>query len=188
MTILIVGLGNPGSKYERTRHNSGFIAVDYLAAHHQFSFQNKSKFNADISEGLTLKFGKLILAKPSVYMNLSGLPIKSICSYYNVKPSSVYVIHDDLDLELGRIKYKFAGGSGGHNGLKSLDQNLGNDYHRIRIGIGRPTTSTVDVADYVLGRFLDDERQLIITAIKKIADNIDLLFLQQIEEFKKKIA
>jgi len=187
MTVLIVGLGNPGAKYEHTRHNAGFIAVDHLASHYQFSFQHKSKFNADIAEGSIQKFGKLILAKPSTYMNLSGVAIKSICSYYNVKPESVYVIHDDIDLGMGQVKYKLGGGNGGHNGLKSLDQNLGNNYHRIRIGIGRPSFGTTDVADYVLRRFLNDEYQLVIASTKKITDNINLLLSEQLEEFKRNI-
>ncbi|WP_341794008.1 MULTISPECIES: aminoacyl-tRNA hydrolase [unclassified Rickettsia] len=183
--ILVIGLGNPGIKYQNTRHNIGFIAIDELAKYYQLSFSLKKKFNAEIAEG-NVGIHKLLLIKPMTYMNLSGNAAALIKSYYNIKLENIYVIHDDIDLVVGRVKCKQGGGNGGHNGLKSLDQAIGNNYHRIRIGIGRPENSE-EVADYVLHNFFKAEYNIVEQAIDKITNNFDLLLEGKLEEFKTKI-
>ncbi|MCC8369461.1 MAG: aminoacyl-tRNA hydrolase [Rickettsia endosymbiont of Oxypoda opaca] len=183
--ILVIGLGNPGIKYQDTRHNVGYMAIDKLAKYYQLLFSLKKKFNAEIAEG-NVEVHKILLVKPMTYMNLSGNAITAIKSYYNIKLENIYVIHDDIDLAVGRVKCKQGGGSGGHNGLKSLDQTIGNNYHRIRIGIGRPENNE-EVADYVLHNFFKAEYNIIESAIDKIINNFDLLLAGKLEEFKNKI-
>lgn len=185
--LLIAGLGNPGQQYADTRHNVGFAAVDHLQHCFNFSWTKATKFNAEVASG-TFNSHKVLLAKPSSYMNLSGNSLQSICSYYKIPVSNLIVIHDDIDLTLGSVKLKLAGSSGGHNGLKSIDSNLGNNYLRIRIGVGRPLNSNIDVANYVLGNFLKDEEGKIDHAVKLIANNFDLILNKEFEEFKKKAA
>lgn len=183
--ILVVGLGNIGKGYQNTRHNVGFIAIDYLSEYYKISWNTKSKFQAELTQGV-IDGHKLLLAKPLTYMNLSGKAVQAICSYYNIKPLNIFVLHDDIDLETGRIKYKLAGGSGGHNGLKSLDQCIGNDYHRIRIGVGRPVANG-DVSDYVLSAFSKEEYKIIVNSIEVIINNFRLLLSGEMEEFKRSI-
>jgi PTH1 family peptidyl-tRNA hydrolase len=182
--MLIVGLGNPGKSYEKTRHNIGFIAVDALSDKYNFLWSTKSKFSAEIAEGL-IQNQKIILAKPTTYMNLSGISVKAISSYYNIPNDDILVIHDDLDVKIGSLKVKTGGGHAGHNGLKSLDAHIGNNYHRIRIGIGRPQDE--EVANYVLSNIskVEWEQQKIL--IDKICDNFDLLLQKNLEEFKSKV-
>jgi len=184
--ILIVGLGNPGADYKNTRHNVGFIAADRLSDRYNFTWQHKTKFKADIAMG-DCELGKVILCKPSTFMNLSGEAVRAILSFYNIPLEKMIVIHDDLDLPLAKIKYKIAGGAGGHNGLKSLDRLIGANYHRIRIGIDRPEDSRYDVSDYVLGKFLASEEKLILNKIETIADSLKLLIDGDIEKFKASI-
>ncbi|MGV2432988.1 MAG UNVERIFIED_CONTAM: aminoacyl-tRNA hydrolase [Rickettsiaceae bacterium] len=146
--MLIVGLGNPGSEYKATRHNAGFLAIDSIADYLSCNWQHSSKFSGDIAT--TIHDGKkIILFKPGNYMNLSGLPVSQVKSYYKIDNSNIFVMHDELDLEAGDLRYKFAGGSAGHNGIKSLDASIGNNYHRIRIGIGKPFDKD-QVSDFVL--------------------------------------
>lgn len=183
--IVVVGLGNIGKEYQNTRHNVGFTAVERLSEYYKFSWNSKAKFHAELAQGIIGEY-KLLLAKPLTYMNLSGKALQAICSYYNVKLQNIFVLHDDIDLETGRIKYKLAGGSGGHNGLKSLDQCIGNDYHRIRIGVGRPAAYD-DVSDYVLASFSKEEYKIIVNSIEVIINNFRLLLSGEMEEFKKSI-
>ena len=185
--LLIAGLGNPGQQYADTRHNVGFAAVDHLQHCFNFSWTKATKFNAEVASG-TSNSHKILLAKPLCYMNLSGNSLQSICSYYKIPVSDLIVIHDDIDLTLGSVKLKLAGSSGGHNGLKSIDSNLSNNYYRIRIGVGRPTNANIDVADYVLGSFSKDEEIKIDYAIKLITNNFDLILNKKFEEFKKNVA
>ncbi len=140
---LIVGLGNIGSKYNSTRHNLGFIFLDYIKEHLNFSeFSNNKKNNFSLSQS-----SKLSLMKPATYMNASGLAVLSYISKNSCKPNEILVIHDDLNLPNEQIKLKEGGGSGGHNGLKSISNSIGADYHRIRLGIGHPGDG---VANFVL--------------------------------------
>jgi PTH1 family peptidyl-tRNA hydrolase len=185
--FLIVGLGNPGRQYINTRHNVGFMAVDFLSDRYNFSWGNKSKFSSEIAEG-KIGASKILLSKPTTYMNLSGQAVEAIASYYKIGIDKVIVIHDDIDLEFGKIRCKIGGGSGGHNGLKSIDQMLNNNYLRIRLGIGRSSNINVSTADFVLQDFFDDEKNKIIDNLSFLSDNIELLLQDLLEKFKEKIA
>jgi PTH1 family peptidyl-tRNA hydrolase len=148
---LIAGLGNPGTKYAATRHNMGFKVVDRLAAEFGIDIA-REKFNAEFGRG-RVKGVDVVLAKPMAYMNLSGPPVRSLAEFFRISVQEVLVIHDDIDLEYGRIKIKEKGGHGGHNGIRSLITAFSaNDFTRLRVGIGRSDAET-PVADYVLDQF-----------------------------------
>lgn len=181
--FLIVGLGNPGSIYEKTRHNAGFMAVDVISNRYNFLWSYKSKFNSDIATGLTGDT-KLVLCKPTTFMNLSGNAVASLLSYYKIENKNLIVIHDDIDLDLGEIKCKIGGSSAGHNGLKSIDYHVGSDYLRIRVGVGRPDRSRINTADYVLSKFSNSDFLELQLRYEIIAQNIELLFANKLEEFK----
>jgi PTH1 family peptidyl-tRNA hydrolase len=174
--FVLVGLGNPGEKYALNRHNIGFMAVDSFAAAYHFS-PFKMKFSAAISEG-TIGNYKVLLCKPLTYMNLSGQSIGDLIRFYKIPPAHVYVVHDDLDLEPGQIKMKIGGGNGGHNGLKSLDQHIGKEYWRVRLGIGHPGHSLYKdgVADYVLSNFSKQDEGWLISILRAITEEGETLF------------
>ncbi len=151
----IAALGNPGRKYSDTRHNVGWMLIDALAA--RTGIQWQAKFNGEFGR-LRLGDRELLVLKPGTFMNLSGHPTQAMCNFFGVKPGELLVLHDDLDLPFGRIQVKAGGGHGGHNGLRSLVAQLGNDFARIRLGIGRPSEGKVDVADWVLSPFTASER------------------------------
>ena len=161
---LIAGLGNPGSKYEGTRHNMGFMAADVLAERWSINFSDH-KGLALLGKGVMSLDGrsqKFFLAKPLTYMNESGNAVASICSYYQIEPDHVIVIHDDMDLDFGRIKVKAGGSAGGHNGLKSIIARLGGEnFPRIRIGIGAKPHPDYDLAAWVLGKFPPEDAKAI---------------------------
>ncbi len=171
--MLIVGLGNPGAEYRSTRHNIGFRAVELLADRLNFSWKTSLKFKAEVAAG-NFANQKIILVKPNTYMNLSGESISIIKEYYNIPIADVVVLHDELDIKLGVVKYKQAGGSAGHNGIKSLDQHIGNNYHRIRIGIGRPEHSG-EVSSYVLSKFSKEDELTVAEVLENIASQYKLL-------------
>jgi PTH1 family peptidyl-tRNA hydrolase len=159
---IIAGLGNPGPKYETTRHNVGFLAVDRLVDHWKASGPN-SKSGGEVFQA-SFENESILLVKPKTYMNLSGRCIGPLVHFYQCKPEDLIVIHDELDLPAMTLRLKTGGGTGGHNGLKSIDEHLGKGqlgYHRIRIGIGHPSTAglnrNVSPADYVLMPFQDEE-------------------------------
>ena len=181
--FLIVGLGNPGSGYSLTRHNAGFIFLDFLSEKHQLQWKEAGKFNAIMTKAV-IGNQEVLLCKPQCFMNLSGAPVLSMSSYYKIKPDNIIVIHDDLDFPAGRIMYKFGGGAGGHNGLKSIDKVMGPNYHRIRIGIGRPQDSRQEIADFVLQNFTHEEMEIIERKVTILAKDIELLLQNKIEEFK----
>ncbi|WP_347938929.1 aminoacyl-tRNA hydrolase [Rickettsia oklahomensis] len=183
--ILVIGLGNPGKVYQYTRHNIGFIAIEKIANQYNLSFSIKKKFNCEIAESI-IERQKLIFVQPTTYMNLSGKSVILVKTYYNIHPEKIFVIHDDIDLKIGRIKFKTGGGNGGHNGLKSIDGVIGNNYNRIRIGVGRPQNNQ-DIADYLLNNFPKSEYEITIQAIDKITNNFDLILENKLEEFKNKI-
>ena len=151
---LIVGLGNPGEKYELNRHNVGFLAVDYLIDEFKAS-KVSSKFKGEL-----FKSDKYLFLKPMTFMNLSGESVVLVKNFYKIENEDIIVIHDDIDLKLCALKFKRGGGSGGHNGLKSIDKHIGNDYWRVRIGVGRPE-SKQEVVNYVLSDFKEDELKCI---------------------------
>ena len=172
---LIAGLGNPGKKYEDTRHNMGFMAADVLAErwtvnfadHKGLAMLGKSVMNLD---GRTVKF---FLAKPLTYMNDSGNAVASISAYYQIEPDHIVVIHDDMDLEFGRIKVKAGGSAGGHNGIKNIILHTGTEgFSRVKIGVGEKPKGW-DLADYVLSPFTKDERPLVNLAIEHAAKAIE---------------
>ena len=144
---LIAGLGNIGKEYENTRHNVGFMLIDLILKDGGYSNVSSAKFQGEL-----YKNGSLLLLKPSTYMNSSGKSLKAVNDFY--KPNHIIVIHDDLDIAFGAMKFKNGGSSGGHNGVKSIDSLIGNNYDRVRIGIGRSDKSVID---YVLGKFDSSE-------------------------------
>lgn len=146
----IVGLGNPGPEYERTRHNTGFWFVDLLADAYRGSFRFEAKFKGELAR-VRIGADEVLLLKPQTYMNKSGDAIQPLAAFYKLEPADILVAHDELDLPVGTMKLKRAGGHGGHNGLRSVHQHLGPDYLRLRIGIGHPGTKD-QVLGYVLGR------------------------------------
>ncbi|MFZ5639767.1 MAG: aminoacyl-tRNA hydrolase [Bacillota bacterium] len=165
--ILVVGLGNPGKEYAATRHNVGFMVVDRFAEEHGIMVE-KSKFKSLIGEG-HVGTEKIILAKPQTYMNLSGEAVLDIVNFYKIPPENVIVIVDDMDLPAGKVRLRVKGGSGGHNGLKSIIYQLQTeDFPRLRIGIGKPAPERQAVG-FVLGRFSDEEKELTQEAINKAA-------------------
>lgn len=181
--MLIVGLGNPGSEYHNTRHNVGFMAIDAIALKYNFSWQNSSKMMGEISSGF-IGTQKIILLKPMTFMNLSGQSVALVKNYYKLETSEILVLQDEIDLTTGIIKYKIGGGSGGHNGIKSLDSTIGNMYSRIRIGVDKPDDADM-VADYVLSNFTNSERKVIDQKIELIVNNIELLIAGKTEEFTR---
>lgn len=148
---LIVGLGNIGEKYQLTRHNVGFMVIDEMTKNLTTANINKSNFQSTL-----LKSGYNLFSKPTTYMNSSGTAVLAIKEYYKIELDEIIVIHDDLDLPFGTVKFKVGGGHGGHNGLRSLDAHVGKEYIRVRIGIGKPANKT-DVANYVLSNFSKEE-------------------------------
>ncbi len=171
--FVLVGLGNPGSQYAMNRHNIGFMVVDTIAESYNFP-PFKAKFNSLISEG-QIGSHKVILCKPATFMNLSGQAVGPLIRFYKIPPESVYVVHDDLDLEPERVKLKIGGGTGGHNGLASLDQQLGKNYWHLRLGIGHPGHKDA-VSSYVLSNFKSDEQDWLIPLLSAIANQAEELF------------
>jgi PTH1 family peptidyl-tRNA hydrolase len=183
--ILIVGLGNPGLGYEDTRHNIGFRAIDKIAQY--FDFPNFSaKFSAHISSKV-IGQNKITLMKPQTYMNLSGQAVAKLVSFYKVPLEDLIVIHDDLDLGFAKIKMKIAGGAGGHNGIKSIDQHLGSNYYRVRIGIGKPDAS-YETSNFVLGKFTQGEEKVVEVLLKNLIDNIELVLAKDMPSFMNKMS
>lgn len=178
---LIVGLGNPGREYNNTKHNVGFDVVDSIANNLSIAFAENNKFRSQIAAGL-ISDQKIILCKPSTFMNLSGQAVQLTAHYYKISVSDIIVIHDDIDLPIGTVKIKTGGGNGGHNGLKSIDNCFGSEYLRIRVGVGRPENKD-EVADYVLRVFGNAQRIVIDDIIKRIIENFGLILDGKIDEF-----
>ena len=166
--MLIVGLGNPGSTYAHTRHNIGFMVIDELVRRTSAQSVSKSSFDGEL-----FKTGSHFLLKPMTFMNLSGKSILAVKQFY--KLDDVIVIHDDLDLPFGALRFKVGGGHGGHNGLKSADSVIGQEYTRVRMGIGKPEHKG-QVADYVLGAFSTSEQDHLREWINKAADAVEALW------------
>lgn len=179
--LLLVGLGNPGEKYQNTKHNFGFLLVDQIVKDYKFIPKSKKSdfelFYAEI-EGI-----KILLLKPMKYMNLSGGPVIEIKNFYKIDQENIIVLHDDLDIELGRIKLKIGGGSGGHNGLKDIDNKIGQNYWRIRLGIGRPEHKYYEIADYVLSNFKEEEMAIVDKVNQKISKLLPILIKKGKNDF-----
>lgn len=167
---MIVGLGNPGKKYERTRHNVGFMVVDEISYRFRVPWKS-SKFNGMVSQ-LIINGEKVLLVKPLTFMNVSGECVRPLMDYYQIAIEDLIVVYDDLDLPVGKIRLRQKGSAGGHNGMRSLIQHLKTqDFNRIRVGIDRPPKG--EIIHYVLGDFQKIEQPDIIAAIKKSADAIE---------------
>lgn len=185
-TVLVVGLGNPGPKYETTRHNIGFMVADVLAARMSGKFAAHKRSNSDIVQA-RLDGRQVILAKPRTYMNVSGGPVAALCKFFSVDPENVIVIHDELDLDFGTIRLKKGGGENGHNGLRSTSSALGTkEYLRVRMGIGRPP-GRQDPADFVLKPFSAAERKDLGVWCEEGADAVELLVKLGLEAAQNRV-
>ena len=182
---LLCGLGNPGKNYDLTRHNIGFYVLDEINSEYNLSKYKKDK-TKEVFKGEIKKINCFLL-KPLNYMNLSGIPIKDFTNYYNINSEDVIVIHDDLDLKLGRIKIKKGGGNGGHKGLVSIDKHIGKNYNRIRIGIGHPGSKDL-VNKYVLKKFNKEEKKIIDKLVISIIKNISYLLKNKIDIFLNRVS
>jgi PTH1 family peptidyl-tRNA hydrolase len=178
--VLVVGLGNPGPRYATTRHNLGFVVADILAARMGAGFKAHKKSGAETATG-RLGGRSVVLAKPRCYMNESGRQVGPLAKFYSVPPADIVVIHDELDIDFGRIRLKFGGGVAGHNGLRSVASGLGtNDFQRVRIGVGRPP-GRMDGAAFVLGNFTSTEQREVPTICEQAADATELLVKDGLE-------
>jgi PTH1 family peptidyl-tRNA hydrolase len=183
--LLLVGLGNPGSAYQGQRHNIGFMAVDRIVDRHRFDGWRSSKFQGQVAQG---QFGseKILLLKPSTYMNESGNAVGAAMRFFNLDPGSVWVFHDDLDLVAGKLRVKRGGGHGGHNGLRSLDAHIGPDYRRVRMGIGHPGHKD-RVHAHVLSDFAKSEQAWLEPLLDAVADAAPLLASPDEQAFANKV-
>ncbi len=179
--LLVVGLGNPEADYGGTRHNVGADVVRLLASRHHASMGRNKRINAEAAEVRLGTAGRLDLVIPSTFMNTSGGPVQAAARWYSTDDDDIVVVHDDIDLEVGRIRCKRGGGNGGHNGLKDVDRALGTrDYLRVRVGVGRPP-GRQPARDHVLRRFTTSEREIIDIVAEHAADAIELLATADIE-------
>ncbi len=178
---LIVGLGNPGKEYNKTRHNCGFMAIDYY--NNKYNLKEKNKFNGLYTEQI-VNNEKIILLKPQTYMNLSGNCVVKFVNYYNIDINDIIIIYDDVDYPLGTIKIKKNGSSGGHNGIKSIINILKNEnIKRIRIGISK---NSIPIEEYVLQKFTEDELKVISSNLETICEIIDSINRYSIDEIMNK--
>lgn len=173
---LIAGLGNPGAGYVSTRHNAGFWFVDRMAEAFGGSFRVQSRFNGELAE-VQIGSDKLILLKPTTFMNKSGLAVQAAASFYKLAVDEILVVHDELDLPPGTARLKRGGGHGGHNGLRDIHRHLGADYLRLRVGIGHPGTKD-QVHDYVLGRPGKSDEQAIRDSLEDALRAVEAMLKQ----------
>ncbi|MCW1958700.1 MAG: aminoacyl-tRNA hydrolase [Mycobacterium sp.] len=184
--LLVVGLGNPGPQYAKTRHNIGFMVADVLAARIGAPFKVHKKSGAEVATG-RLGHRAVLLAKPRCYMNESGRQVGPLAKFYSVPAADVIVIHDELDIDFGKVRLKLGGGEGGHNGLRSVANALGSkDFQRVRIGIGRPP-GRKDPAAFVLEPFSGTERKEIPTICEIAADATELLLEAGLEPAQNQV-
>ena len=183
--LLLVGLGNPGPKYERNRHNIGYMAVDEIVRRHSFA-PYRARFQSLTAEG-NLGGGKVLVMKPTTFMNESGRAVGEAMRYYKLTPDDVLVIHDELDLAAGKIRIKKGGGLAGHNGLRSIDAHIGKEFHRLRMGIGHPGDK-----DRVHGHVLSDFSKPELAMFEKIVDAVaefgDALGDREFDAFMTKVS
>ena len=179
--LLFSGLGNPGQKFKHNRHNIGFILIDEISNKCEF----KKKFKGLFGENQIGQIKSYFL-KPMTFMNLSGESLLEIKQFFKLKNENIFIIHDDLDLEIGKVKVKNGGSNAGHNGLESISSKIGNDYNRLRIGIGHPGQKDL-VDKYVLSNFKSDEYDLILKTITSVKNNINLLIDKKFDEFSSKV-
>ena len=183
-TILFVGLGNPGEKHKNNRHNVGFMALDSLAGFHKFG-RSRTKFLGRTSMG-AIEDRKLISFKPQTFMNESGRAVREASNFYKISPERIIVFHDELDLPFGEVRVKKGGSDAGHNGLKSIDENIGKDYYRVRIGISHPGDKD-RVTNHVLGDLSKEDSETLDKILSLIAKNIPILIDGDEKKFQKNI-
>ena len=182
--LLFVGLGNPTPDSENNRHNVGFKIIDSINKKFSLSKQ-KPKFKGLLTTGI-VGDQKVYAIKPLTFMNNSGICIRELIEYFKIDPEDVVVFHDDLDVEFGKIKAKFGGSSAGHNGIASIDKFIGKDYSRVRIGIGKPK-SNIEIADYVLQNFSEEENIGIEKISNDITDSISILVEKKLDLFSSTV-
>ncbi len=169
--IAIVGLGNPGPDYQRTRHNAGFWFVDLLADRHRVSLRGESKFFGETAR-IKIADTDVLLLKPMTFMNRSGQSVAALAQFYKLAPAQLLIAHDELDLSAGTLRLKLGGGHGGHNGLRDIHKSQGADYRRLRVGIGHPGDKNL-VLDYVLGRPSRADEETIFDGLALAADAVE---------------
>ena len=182
---LLVGLGNPGPKYARTRHNIGFMAVDEIVRRHSFG-PWRARFQGQCAEAV-VDDEKVIALKPETWMNNSGRAVGEAVRFFKLAPGDVTVIHDDIDLAAGKVRFKVGGGHAGHNGLRDIDAHIGKDYARVRLGIGHPGTSD-DVHDHVLDEFSKADMAWVAPLIDAVSDAFPLLARGEGQKFLTRVA
>ncbi len=182
--LLFVGLGNPGAKYARNRHNIGFMAVDEIARHHGFAPWRR-RFQGETSEG-ALDGARVVLLRPATYMNESGRAVQEAANFFKIAPGDVTVFQDELELPPGKVRVKVGGGIAGHNGLRSISSHIGNDYRRVRLGIGHPGIKEL-VHGYVLSDFAKAETPWVEALCSAVADSAALLARRQDSSFQNKV-
>ena len=182
--LLLVGLGNPSPNNTNNRHNVGFAAIDAINVEFKLSKQ-KPKFKGLLTTG-KIDEQKVFAIKPLTFMNSSGICIKEIIEYFKIDAKDVFVFHDDMDIDIGKIKVKFGGSDAGHNGIISIDKNIGKNYSRVRIGIGRPKSNSTGV-DHVLDNFSKDEKQSVEDITKNIIGSLSILLKKNLELFSSKV-
>ena len=182
---LLVGLGNPGPRYAGNRHNIGFMAVDAIVRRHSFS-SIRERFHSLTAEG-TIGAEKVLAMAPQTFMNDSGRAVQAAIQFFKLQPSDVIVIYDEIDLPLGKVKAKRAGGAGGHNGIRSIDAHIGQDYWRIRLGVGHPGQKEL-VKAYVLMDFFKEEHAEVQAVLDAVTDAIPLMIAGDDGRFMNKIS
>ncbi|MFC1673300.1 aminoacyl-tRNA hydrolase [Pseudomonadota bacterium] len=182
---LVVGLGNPGEKYARNRHNIGFMAADEIVRRHSFS-PYRSKFQGEVAEG---KIGteKVLVLKPQTFMNESGRSVQELVTFYKIAPEDILVLHDELDLAPGKLRVKRGGGHAGHNGLRSIHAHVGEGYGRVRLGIGHPGHRD-RVTGHVLKDFAKADQDWLVPILDAVADYIDLVIAEKDSDFMTRVA
>jgi PTH1 family peptidyl-tRNA hydrolase len=182
--LLLVGLGNPNPNNSNNRHNVGFLVIDAINVKFKLSKQ-KPKFKGLLTTG-KINDQKVFAIKPLTFMNNSGVCIKELIEYFKIDVKDVFVFHDDMDIDIGKIKAKIGGSNAGHNGIDSIDKNIGKNYSRVRIGIGRPKNNSTGV-DHVLDNFSGDEKQNVERVTKNIIESLSILINKDLDLFSSKI-
>ena len=180
----LVGLGNPNPNNTNNRHNVGFLVIDAINRKFQLSKQ-KPKFKGLLTTG-QIDEQKIYAIKPLTFMNSSGICIKELIEYFRIDVKDVFVFHDDMDIDIGKVKVKFGGSNAGHNGIESMDKNIGKHYSRIRIGIGRPKNNSTP-SDHVLDSFSNDEKQSVEEVTKNILESFSILIKKDLDLFSSKV-
>ena len=182
--LLLVGLGNPNLNNTNNRHNVGFLVIDAINEKFKLSKQ-KPKFKGLLTTG-NINEHKVFAIKPLTFMNSSGICIKELIEYFKIDVKDVFVFHDDMDIDIGKVKVKFGGRNAGHNGIDSIDKNIGKNYSRVRIGIGRPKKDSTGI-DHVLDNFSNEEKESIEKVTKNITESLSILINKDLDLFSSKI-